>query len=193
MRKAALPDDENEEQYKRRVRKEEKARKKLASSGDVCYHGSLHRWVWASPRWWLPHWRLMEAEVRGHLLLLSGGPEERPSGTSVTQVDSIGAVAAKGRRATALPLNGASVRRASGDARAKANDANGATPSPCEFELRTSAGDVETLRVPVASDAPLCREWLERLRSASRSSEEELALRRRMVAVDIPSSWEQPR
>ena len=89
-----------------------KARKALAKASqsdemDVRCHGAVQRWVWASPWLWLPHWRSMEAEVRGGLLLLR--PREKRGDAHA----GIGSVAAGGHRATALPLSGASIEEAS--------------------------------------------------------------------------------
>lgn len=139
---AALPPDPDPKQ---------KRLKQAAATSAVAISGVIRQWVWL---WW-PHWRVVEAEVQTSLLLLRGASQNT---SSVSFTD--------GPCATALPLSGCTVIRAT---------------STNDLKLSTPSGASETLRLPTPEAQ---RTWANALNGGSK------AVRRRVIDVAYPPTWQ---
>lgn len=152
------------------TRRRLKAEAKLAAreEADASCAGVVRRWVWGSSDWWLPHWQLVEAEVRRSLLLYR-------SCSSNAERLSVEADFASGGRCSGVPLAGCRV-------------VAGATQPQDErhtLEVVTEAGAKEQLLCPSA-------EARERWGAALRGASARRVGRRRVVDVAYPSTWEAP-
>ena len=139
--------------------------------------------------WW-PRWEPTEAELRQCLLLLRRvEPNTEPSGA----VSSF----AEGPRCSALPLKGANVEEPMAaphptGARAGRRERARRDPPSSEEEQRTislttTAGDMETLRLPTAEAH---RRWTQALRAEAHGQPG--VGRGRFVDVDFPPTWQRP-
>lgn len=154
---ATQPVEEDKQSRRRR-----KLEAKLAAHEDssAACSGSLHRWVGWDASWWLPHWQLAEAEVRGKLLLLRGlDPRAQAAGVSFGE----------GPKCIAMPLVGATVTTDKQDH---------------SISITNSSGESEHLRVPT-SEAQA--RWVQALKGGANAL---LSARRRVVEVDFPPTWE---
>ena len=62
MHGATVPDEEDDADARKRVRRERKALAARMSVSDVSCRGTIWRWDWASLPWLFPHWERTEAE-----------------------------------------------------------------------------------------------------------------------------------
>lgn len=176
---AAQPDDEERKQKVTGAR---------ADSAAMC-SGLVRRWVWWDPGWWLPHWQVAEAEVRGSLLLLRRSLQHGSGSASI----SFG----QGRSCKALPLVGAKIDSLDERSRDDPPDLNAAanslpsTTGPLarsseHIRVTTAAGEQEELLLP-SPDAH--SRWTRALQSGA-SPDAGSRLWRRVVDVAFPSSWQ---
>ena len=167
---ARPPEEESKAERKRRKLEAKLAAKDDDGTGLCC--GLLKRWMpfgWS----WLPHWMLVEAEVRQGLLLLRRAADHHTSSINF----------AEGARCVAVPLSGAKIEV--GTPRSSTSTAAvtaASTSATHDIHITTSAGEHEVLRV---SSTELQDKWARALKGVRTAH-------RRVVEVAFPSTWEQP-
>ena len=159
---AQLPEETKEDRRRRKLEARLAAKE---AEAEVTCSGLLKRWE----RWWLPHWALVEAEVRHGFLLLRRAANHCTSSINL----------AEGSNCTATPLVGARVEVESRNSYAETDPSQGLH----DIVLTTAAGHRETLRAATAEQEG---RWVRALRGVRASH------RRRVIDVDFPSTWEEP-
>ena len=175
---AAEPLSEHDDKQARRIKKRES---KLAAqedlAGTAACSGWLHRWV---SHWYgFGDWQLAEAEVRGNVLLLRDHTMPRVQTTTAVAFGH-------GTTCDAVPLAGATVDVRSDAPVEPASRGAVRQERTHTIVLQTSAGEQEKLRLPTAD---LHSRWVNVLRQTAAGL---TSLRRRVIDVAFPSTWEQP-